>query len=89
VDIDPHGKLLRKSLEIGMTREEAEEWLRNVEAAGDVDAVHIARAMPLAFFMRQAQAIGCDPIEYREGFIQYNETGVIAEIPRRYPVTTH
>jgi hypothetical protein len=49
MDIDPDGKLLRRSLEIGMTREEAEEWLRYVEAAGDVDAVHIARAMPLAF----------------------------------------
>jgi hypothetical protein len=87
--IDPDGKLLRKSLEIGMTREEAEEWLRNVEAAGDVDAVHIARAMRLAFFMRQAQAIGCDPTEYLEGFIQYNETGVITEVPQRYPVTRH
>jgi hypothetical protein len=65
VNIDPDGKLLRKSLEIGMTREEAEEWLRYVEAAGDVGVVHIARAMPLAFLMRQAQAIGCDPTEYR------------------------
>ena len=87
--IDPDGKLLRKSLEIGMTREEAEEWLRYVEAAGDVDTVHIARAMPLAFFIRQAQAIGCDPTEYLGGFIQYNETGVITEVPQRYPVTTH
>ena len=50
VDIDPDGKLLRKALEIGMTRGEAEEWLRYVEAAGDVDAAHIARTMPLAFF---------------------------------------
>ena len=89
MDVDPDGKLLRKALEIEMTRGEAEEWLRYIEAAGDVDAAYIARAMPLTFFMRHAQAVGCDPTEYFEGFIQYNQTGVITAVPQRYPVTIH
>jgi hypothetical protein len=89
MNIDPDGKLLRKALEIGMTREEAQEWMRNVEALGVADPERITRAMPMAFIMREAQSFGHDPMEHLEGVIQFNKTGVAPEVPHRYPVTTH